>query len=41
MHMRPIDISDIYTRLKLKAGTKKLSDSEWKYYVKGDLVKPE
>jgi WD40 repeat protein len=41
MHMRPIDISDIYTRLKLKVGNKKLSDGEWKYYVKGDLVKPE
>ncbi len=41
MHIRPIDIKDIYTRLKLKMGNKKLNDKEWKYYVKGDLVKPD
>jgi WD40 repeat protein len=41
MHIRPIDIKDIYTRLKLNMGKKKLNDKEWKYYVKGDLVKPD
>jgi hypothetical protein len=41
MHIRPIDIKDIYTRLKLKMGKKKLNEREWNYYVKGDLVKPE
>lgn len=41
MHIRPIEIKDIYTRLKLKMGEKKLTSNEWKYYVKGDLVKPD
>lgn len=41
MHICPIDIKDIYTRLKLKMGNRKLTDEEWKYYVKGNLVKPD
>ena len=41
LHICPIDIKDIYSRLKLKMGDKKLTESEWKYYVKGDLVKPD
>jgi WD40 repeat protein len=41
MHICPIDIKDIYSRLKLKMGEKKLTVNEWKYYVKGDLVKPD
>ena len=41
MHICPIDIKDIYTKLKSKMGKKKLNENEWKYYVKGDLVKPD
>jgi len=40
MHIYPIDIKDIYSKLRLKMGEKELSEQEWKYYVKGDLVKP-
>jgi hypothetical protein len=40
MHIYPIDIYDIYTKLRLKMGDKELTDQEWNYYVKGDLVKP-
>lgn len=41
VHICPIDIRDLYTKLRLKIGKAKLSDSEWKYYVKGDLVRPD
>ena len=41
LHICPIDIKDLYSRLKLKMGDKKLTESEWKYYVKGDLIKPD
>ncbi len=40
MHIYPFDITDIYTKLRLKMGDKELSEQEWKYYVKGDLIKP-
>ena len=40
MHIYPVDIKDIYTKLRLKIGDKELSEQEWKYYVKGDLVRP-
>lgn len=40
MHIYPIDINDIYAKLRLKMGDKELTDQEWKYYVKGDLVRP-
>jgi WD40 repeat protein len=39
MHIYPIDIQDIYAKLRLKMGDKQLSEQEWKYYVKGDLVR--
>lgn len=41
VHICPIDIRDIYTRLKLKIGKSKLDENEWKYYIKGDLVRPD
>jgi len=41
LHIYPIDINDIYSRLKMKTGRKDLSEKEWKYYVKGDLERPE
>jgi WD40 repeat protein len=41
LHILPVDIKDIYNRLSLKTGNKKLNDQQWKYYVKGNLVKPE
>jgi len=40
MRICPVDIQDIYTRLSLKMGKTHLTDAEWKYYVKGDLVRP-
>ena len=40
MHIYPVDINDVYAKLRLKMGDRQLSDQEWKYYVKGDLVKP-
>ena len=40
LHIYPLDIEEIYTKLKLKTGKKELSDQEWKYYVKGDLIRP-
>jgi WD40 repeat protein len=41
LHIYPIDIKDIYKRLKLKTGRKELNEQEWKYYVKGDLERPK
>jgi WD40 repeat protein len=41
LHIYPVDIQDIYTKLKLKMGSKTLSDQEWRYYVKGNLVRPD
>jgi WD40 repeat protein len=41
MHIYPVDIRDLYAKLRLKIGEKELNDQEWKYYVKGDLVRPE
>jgi WD40 repeat protein len=40
LHIYPIDINLIYTKLKLKTRGKVLNDQEWKYYVKGDLQRP-
>jgi WD40 repeat protein len=40
LHICPIEIKDIYTRLKSIMGQAKLDENEWKYYVKGDLVQP-
>ena len=41
MRICPVDILDIYTRLSLKMGKTRMTDAEWKYYVKGDLVRPD
>jgi len=41
LHIYPIDIDDIYRRLKLVTGGKELSDQEWNYHIKGDLDRPE
>lgn len=40
LHIYPVEINDIYAKLRLKMGDKELSEQEWKYYVKGDLVRP-
>lgn len=40
MHIYPVDIQDIYIKLRLKMGENELNEQEWKYYVKGDLVRP-
>jgi len=41
LHIYPVDIEDIYTKLKLLTGGKELSEQEWNYYIKGDLERPE
>jgi len=41
LHIYPIDIEDIYTKLKTVTGGKELSEQEWNYYIKGDLERPE
>jgi WD40 repeat protein len=40
LHVYPIDIKDIYAKLKLLMGRRELSEQEWKFYVKGDLERP-
>jgi len=40
LHIYPIDIDDIYTRLKIVTGGKELSEQEWNYYIKGELERP-
>ena len=40
LHIYPIDIEDIYSKLKLVTGGKELSEQEWNYYIKGDLERP-
>ena len=40
LHIYPIDIKVVYTKLKLKMGEKELKEQEWNYYVRGDLEKP-
>ena len=40
MHIYPVDIKDIYAKLKLKMGERELSDQDRKYYVKGELERP-
>ncbi|MCX6254214.1 MAG: hypothetical protein NTV31_07020 [Bacteroidia bacterium] len=40
LHIYPIDIQGIYTKLKLIMGARELKEQEWKFYVKGDLEKP-
>jgi hypothetical protein len=41
MHIYPVDINNVYAKLRLKMGNRQLSEQEWKYYVKGDLVRPD
>ena len=41
MHIHPVDIEDIYSKLRQKTGGRELSQQEWNYYVKGDLVRPD
>jgi WD40 repeat protein len=40
LHIYPVDITDVYSRLRSKMGRKELTEQEWKYYVKGDLIRP-
>jgi hypothetical protein len=41
LHIYSLDIKDVYTRLRYKMSKKELTGQEWKYYVKGDLVRPD
>jgi len=41
LHIYPLDIKDVYTRLRYKMGEKELTLQEWNYYVKGNLVRPD
>jgi len=40
LHIYPIDIQNIYTKLKLIMGKRELTEQEWKFYIKGDLDRP-
>jgi len=40
LHIYPISINNVYSLLRSKMGRKELTELEWKYYVKGDLVMP-
>jgi WD40 repeat protein len=40
LHIYALDIKDIYSRLRYMMGKKELTGQEWKYYVKGDLIRP-
>ena len=40
MHRYPIDIDEIYTKLRIFTQGNELSEQEWNYYVKGDLERP-
>lgn len=40
LHLYPINIEDLYTKLKLVTGGKELSEQEWNYYIKGELERP-
>jgi WD40 repeat protein/cell division protein FtsB len=40
LHIYPIDIQDIYAKIRIIMKGKQLNDQEWRYYVKGDLEKP-
>jgi hypothetical protein len=40
LHIYPIDIQEIYAKLKLIMRKRELTDQEWKFYIKGDLEKP-
>jgi WD40 repeat protein len=40
LHLCPVDINEVYNRLKYLMGKKTLNEREWRYYVKGDLEKP-
>lgn len=41
LHIYGLDIKDVYSRLRYKMAKKELTGQEWKYYVKGDLVRPD
>jgi WD40 repeat protein len=41
LHIYPIDIQSIYEKLKLIMGKRELSEQEWKFFVKGDVEKPD
>jgi WD40 repeat protein len=40
LHVYPLNIQDVYKKLKLLMGKRVLNDQEWKYYIKGNLEKP-
>jgi hypothetical protein len=40
LHIYPIDIQSIYSKLRLLMGRRELTGQEWKFYVKGDLERP-
>jgi len=40
LHICPVDINEVYDKLKYIMGKKTLTEREWRYYVKGDLEKP-
>lgn len=40
LHIYPIDIKDVYAKLKVIMGKRELTEQEWKFYIKGDIEKP-
>jgi WD40 repeat protein len=40
LHIHPVNIDEIYSRLKTMLKNKSLTDQEWKYYLKGDIENP-
>ena len=41
LHIHPIDLGDIYSKLKLISGGEPLSQQAWNYYIKGNLERPD
>ena len=41
LHIRPIDIQQLYERLRNRLKTKDLTELQWNYFKRGDLEKPK
>lgn len=41
MQVRAVDIKTLFQKLKNNLKNKQLSDEQWKFYIKGDLKKPQ
>lgn len=41
LHIRPIDINQLYDQLRNRMKTKDLDEKQWSYFKRGDLEKPQ